>query len=364
MLNKTFSKEYTLFVKGIAIIILCWHHLYWHDVTLPISVSDTSFMDLSTTLTKVCVALFTVLSGYGINESYKRANDKNYLFFVVKHIKNLLINYWWVYIPAFILSFWLHSGGTPVHIYNLGGVNGIRNFLFDFLGIRALIYSPTLNNTWWYMEAVIFFYLLFPLFHFCMKKGAGFLLFISLIPVMFATFGIVWPKLLTTDRELFYIFPFIIGMCLSEYRILNKSVYWGEIYKREMLWGSLTAVVVAMVLRTQVPMVTDVMYALALILFAIAVKSLHLKAIVPIFEILGKYSMDMYLIHSFVYFYFPVCGNALNRVPNVALRFLVFLAVCLILSIMLEWLKVWASNIFGLVRRFVYGKGRNNEKNI
>lgn len=43
MLNKVFSKEYTLFVKGIAIIILCWHHLYWHEVTLPISVSHTSF---------------------------------------------------------------------------------------------------------------------------------------------------------------------------------------------------------------------------------------------------------------------------------------------------------------------------------
>lgn len=346
MLNKTFSKEYTLFVKGIAIVILCWHHLYWHDVSMPISITNTNFIDLSTTLTKVCVALFTILSGYGINESYNRANDKNYLLFAVKHIKKLLVNYWWVYIPAFILSFWLHSGGTPVHIYNLGGVNGIRNFLFDFLGIRALIYSPTLNNTWWYMEAVLFFYLLFPVFHFCMKKCSGVLLFVSSLPVMLATLGIIWPKLLTTDRELFYIFPFVIGMCLSEYRMLNKSVYWVGVYKKEMLWGSLTAVAAAMILRTQVPMLTDVLYALMVILLAIALKSLHIRPVVQTFELLGKYSMDIFLIHSFIYFYFPVCGNALKRVPNMFLRFFVFLTVCLILSIILEWLKGCTIKLF------------------
>lgn len=339
MLNKTFSKEYTLFVKGIAIIILCWHHLYWHEVALPISVLNTSFIDLSTALTKVCVALFTILSGYGINESYKRAKNKNYLLFAVKHVKNLLINYWWVYIPVFILSFWLHGGGTPVRIYNLGGVNGIRNFLFDFLGIRALIYSPTLNNTWWYMEAVIFFYLLFPLFHFVMKKCSGILLFVSSLPVMLVTLGIFWPKLLTTDRELFYIFPFIIGMCLSEYKVLDKSVCWGEAYKKEMLWGSLTAVAAAMILRTQAPMLTDVLYALAIIVLAIALKSLHLKPIHRLFEILGRYSMDIFLIHSFIYFYFPICGNALKRIPNIMLRFLCFLMICFLLAMLLEQVK-------------------------
>ncbi len=346
MLNKVFSKEYTLFVKGIAIIILCWHHLYWHEVTLPISVSHTSFLDLSITLTKVCVALFTVLSGYGMNESYKREKNKNDFLFMVKHINKLFICYWWVYIPAFVFSFWLHRSGTPLQIYNLSGSDGIRNFLFDLFGIRALIYSPTLNNTWWYMEAVIFFYMLFPFFQFCMKKCAGFLLFVSGLPVMFATLGIVWSKLLTTDRELFYMFPFIIGMCLSEYGILNRAVRWGNHYKKELLWGAITGLVTAMILRTQIPMLTDVLYALAIILLAIAVKSLNFKIIESVFEYLGKYSMNIFLIHSFVYFYFPLCEEALKKVPNVILRFLIFMVVCLLLAILLEETKGYVKKLY------------------
>lgn len=146
-----FTKNHTLIIKGMAILILCWHHLYWHGVNLPINIFETEnvnlLSDVLVEITKVCVALFTMLSGYGINTSYNQKKE-NYATFTISHIKKLLINYWWIYIPAFVLSFWLHIGGTPIRIYGLWSLMGVRNFLLDFWGLRAAIYSPTLNNTW------------------------------------------------------------------------------------------------------------------------------------------------------------------------------------------------------------------------
>lgn len=166
-MDGVFSKRHTLVVKGIAVLILCWHHLYWHNVNVPINLQTAEAYDVLVPLTKVCVALFTILSGFGINESFKHS-EHTYIQFSFKHIKKLLFNFWWVYVPVFVLSFWFHSSGTPLKIYSAGTsfLKALWNFFMDFYGIRAFIYSPTLNNTWWYIEAVLVFYICFPVFHF------------------------------------------------------------------------------------------------------------------------------------------------------------------------------------------------------
>jgi len=51
--------------KGIALLLLLWHHLFYQH---------SEFGHLTYTLavlSKVCVALFVILSGYGYSESVK-----------------------------------------------------------------------------------------------------------------------------------------------------------------------------------------------------------------------------------------------------------------------------------------------------
>lgn len=332
----SYTKNHTLCTKGIAVLMLCWHHLFWHNVDLPMDLSNTYYMDVLTVITKVCVATFTILSGYGISESYRRKGGGTFRF-AIQHVWKLLKNFWWVYVPAFVLSFAFHFQGTPLEIYG-GGILGVRNFLLDFFGVRALIYSPTLNNTWWYIEAALVFYMLYPVLLYLVKKLPVILLIVTSIPVILASGGVIWEPLITTDRELFYIMPFVIGMLFSEYHVLNRIVAYSE--KRRWIFaaGAIIFCITSALLRTMAPMITDVIYAISIIFLGIAVCNVAGK-VKNIFAFLGECSMDIYLIHSFIYYYFVPTRELLGGISNYVLRYIVLVLISLALSFVLMQLK-------------------------
>lgn len=84
-----FSKDDTNIVKGIAIIAMIFHHTWKNNPELPIYMLDKP--DIITVLAeaaKICVALLTILSGYGLSESYKKIKNrsvKNDIFFFLQH---------------------------------------------------------------------------------------------------------------------------------------------------------------------------------------------------------------------------------------------------------------------------------------
>ena len=67
-----FSKQDTAVVKGIAALMLVCHHFFMGILPAPIDWANNELWTIAATLSKVCVAIFVILSGYGINESYKK----------------------------------------------------------------------------------------------------------------------------------------------------------------------------------------------------------------------------------------------------------------------------------------------------
>lgn len=331
-----FSKRNTNVIKGIAILILCWHHLFWHNVTVPVDLKTSELMDILVPVTKVCVALFTMLSGYGIYESFKKGKTP-YGKFTFLHVKKLLINYWWIYIPVFILSFWFHRQGTPIQVYGTG-IIGLRNFLLEFLGLRAMIYSPTLNNTWWYMEAAVVFYLFFPLIHKLLNKFPAFLMGISALPVLLASVNIFWSGFITTDREIFYLFDFIVGMELSRRGILNRLVIYCKKNQKEFIGYALVLFAIACVVRTQVSLIWDTAYAFSIIVLGIGIASLE-GILKKALEFLGKHSMNIFLIHSMIYYYFSGTKQLLDSIEVVLFKYVALVFICLGCSVLVEWVK-------------------------
>ena len=62
--------------KGVALMLILWHHLFFR---LP---DEYGFIVYSTALlAKVCVAIFVVLSGYGLSESVKNKNINLFSFY-------------------------------------------------------------------------------------------------------------------------------------------------------------------------------------------------------------------------------------------------------------------------------------------
>ena len=324
-----FDKEYTLFIKGIGILILIFHHLTITNLKLEVVTKG-----IIIALTKVCVALFTILSGYGMTKSYEKNTESN-INFVINHLKKIMINYWWVYIPAFFLSFFLHKAGNPIQIY-CSENNGFLNFLADFLGLRAIFYTPTLNEAWWYIEIVIINYLLFPILYKCMKKFPIITLIISAIPIVLRKLLKDLPLWLTiTDREIYYLLPFLLGIFLADKNILDRITKECKNNRYKILICSIELIIISQFFTLFFRMLGNTLYAFSIILFGIGIKNIN-KYLNYVLETIGKYSMDIFLIHSFYHGYFTVFFNLITKIPTIILKYTYMIFISLGTSFGLE----------------------------
>lgn len=340
----SFTKYYTQYIKGIAVLFLLSHHLFWRKVELPMDYSTATLYDYITVLTKVCVALFTILSGFGMARSWSRYKQKNgdkladSFKFSFLHIKKLLINYWWVYVPAFILSFLFHIEGTPIDIYGRN-IKGVVYFLLDFTGMRALIYSPTLNNTWWYMELIIVCYLLFPMFVKVIESHSYEWLILAIVTGAIALLGTkeITGIEVNTDREVFYFFPFVLGIIIEKRRILDKWIDICSRKKNKFIFFVLGSFVCFTLLRTKISLISDVVYALSLIALGIVMK--EYKICRKLLEFLGTHSMNIFLIHSFIYCYFGITSSVISILNGSLLKYIALVMLSLLGSVIVELLK-------------------------
>jgi len=120
-----FSKDDTYIVKGIAILAMVFHHTFKCNAEIPVYLLDNP--DIVTILAgagKVCVALLTILSGYGLSESYKKVlsrSVKNDIFFFFQHYIQLMSLYW-------VILLW----GYIVTLFQCRPVAGVYGGLFSF----------------------------------------------------------------------------------------------------------------------------------------------------------------------------------------------------------------------------------------
>lgn len=152
-----FSKEDTLCVKAAAIILMLFHHLFAFPDKLTAGATLNSLYTLSDGKTleyilgdfgKLCVALFMMLSGYGIYLSY-RNNSSDISKTIIKRIKNAYIKYWQIFI-IFI---------------PLGAIIGAKNIspLFSDWVKNFFAIDTTFNNEWWFMTIYLMILCFFPL---------------------------------------------------------------------------------------------------------------------------------------------------------------------------------------------------------
>lgn len=335
-----FTKKDTNLIKGLAVIVLCYHHLFWRTMDVPLNLSATSVNQMLTPMTKVCVAIFTILSGYGINESFKRCKNETGKF-VWRHSKKLIVNFWWIYIPVVLLAFPLDVEGTPIDIYGKSA-KGFGAFLLDFMGLRGVAYTASLNNTWWYVETALVLYLVFPILSWFMKKNKLITVIVACLPniIVMIDANILLKYVYYVDRELFYIAPFAIGMYLSEVDLLNKLMTWCKGSKRVILLivaGMLTCGQAVLATQINNPL-TQSFYALSIIACMIAIIQ-----IIPIkykvLEILGIHSMNIFLVHSIVYYYFGITSKIVFMFPTSVLKLAVLVMLSLAISIVIEKVK-------------------------
>lgn len=331
-MDKThFSIQDTYIIKGIAILCLLWHHLFAGVLIPPIIWDTTSKITILATMSKVCVSIFLFLSGYGLSASYTNRKT-NKISFIFRHLKKLMFSFWVIYVLFVPLGFFLDS--NPLIVYG-NSLMGFKNFLLDFFGLSALFSTPTMNQTWWYMETTIVLYTLFPLIYILCKKIPVTTIVVSAIPMFINVY--VHNYSVNNCREIYWVLPFVLGTIFYQKNILNNYI---TLTTKNYIKTKLIIFFILLIatrLRYQLGIIVDPIFAIVIILFAITFFKNNKFINKPLY-VLGKHSANIFMFHSFIYYNFS-WAFWLYEIDNKIFRFIALTVTCLLISTLIEKIK-------------------------
>lgn len=336
-----FDKRQTNIAKGIALLMLLWHHLFfnspeYYDRFISLFYVDgipvESFM---ADFCKICVSVFLFLSGYGLFRSYTTFLTKNKVNkltfksnakYTFRHLIKLLSDYWFIYIVFVPIG--LFFGHSFLHYY---GINPIY-YIADFFGVSYLFfgYLATINLTWWFMSIIIILYLIFPLLYRLHKFSAE-LLFVILLIILFCPF-------IPGFRELkLWICPFVFGMYVSDNNIIeriSKRTY--KSYK--IILFSILSIFLLLYIRINYfdnsPHI-DFLISLFIVLVSFMLFS-RIPILNKVLEELGKYSGQIFMFHTFIFEYY--FRDLIYCFKYSIVIFIVMVVICYLIARLLSWL--------------------------
>ena len=225
---------------------------------------------------------------------------------------------WLLFVPVGIFCF----DRTFESIY---GDNYIPQLIIQFLGLQNFAGFYGINPTWWFMSCIIGLYLLYPYLLKIHDRGYGLLL-------LGGSFIITFISIPYTGGALGYMFPFIVGMYYA------KGVTMPPHSQNMCILGCIIILTTLLRLLSPNPywFALDRFLAFEIVLLFTAIKS-KISLIMTILTFIGSHSMNIFMFHTFIYYYY--FEDFIYYTRNPLLIFLTLLVVCLILSMGIEYLK-------------------------
>ena len=293
-----FTKKHTLICKGIALLLMYFHHLFYNQsvfegfniIWTPISEETAVWIAAKC---KVCVAIFVFLSGYGYAKKYKDIKTIKLKNAVASYLK-LMIGFWIIYILAFSIS--VFSDRTPIDVYGGYGLKFIAKVIIDFMGMSYIFSTATLNGTWWYMSLAIIFIFISPIIIWMInkRKYTGVMVAVILFALAFLPLQYKWRSIL------FYSFTLTIGIMCSKYELferLNKNI------TMEVTTTCVMALAIVISRKFSLFWLWDTVFSV-IVCYLIYKAYFIFKPLEKVLYTIGKYSMNGFLIHSFIYYYY------------------------------------------------------------
>lgn len=210
-----FNKQASLFIKGIAIILMVCHHMWWSKDINDFTGIWYSIAPLLISLGKagkVCVAIFTFISGYGL---YLSLSGNNNYYSILAKIKNVFFHFWITTIPILIILFF--TGLIPFNI-------------MEFLKNITCI-NNSYNGAWWYLQTYIIYLAIYPSILLIMKKKWSAIILCIISMTIFRYISYIFLGKQMPIHYLLYYFPFLIlGTTFCKYKLLEKLTYKKTLY--------------------------------------------------------------------------------------------------------------------------------------
>lgn len=370
-----FTKEHTMQMKGIAIIILLFHHCFlnaqrWATVPYeklattkgwgyyPISFAPFSSHTIQylASFSKICVAMFVFMTGYGMWVSYESQKKKTTMSnYIKKRMVTLMTGFLIIFVVTEILAI---PTGRFIEVYG-HDFRSVVYMIIDALGLAKLLGTPLFCLTWWYMSLAIVLIMIFPFVHSIMGKYQWVVVVASIIVPRACGFG--------QSTDLFrYLLAYTLGMYFAQHdllaRIKEKFMEQNVVGKLLSLIVSLIGLAVIIKCRQNAWIGWKYLdfwdgFAAMYVIVISYIYILNGKWIVKGLGFLGKHSMNIFLIHSF---YRDVFFHEFTYSFYYAwLDYIVLMAISLVTSIVLEWFKklIRYEKFIELVKRLVTKEG-------
>lgn len=327
------DKNYTTQIRGIAISFIMISHLLYFVYLYPNSninfYWEKIIMFFIFTFTNISVGIFFFLSGYGNWFSITNKENKN-LWVINKLLK--------IYIPVGILIILSYISTKFLNLNNL--------FPYWWTPIRNFFYLSTVMWSFWFLKVLAMSYIiLFTVEKYIKKNKSIIISFLFLFYIIFCLYlGI-------ESRWWFTSLCFPAGCLFAEHKnlyikIFSKVKIWLDTFLISLL------ILILFLFKSKI-----IMIFISLLACIIVIKSscfLNFKS--KIFKYMGKYSLELYLIHLTL---IPIIRNLRLQslvISDSILKFLLILSISIIFSPILQNMNNKLLNIFH--------KGFSNAKKI
>lgn len=337
---RKFTVEDTTAIKGIAIILLMFYHCFSSQdrmVGNPVIFLFSKEKEMwLCNAANVCVGMFVILSAYGITMASQKYIDNER--FVAEYYRHRLVSLLKGFYPVAALTLGI-SFCLGIDMGYGSGFCGLVYALVEFLGLAGFFGTHMFCGTWWYISFTILLIFLLPLIHYCDKK-------FGMAGTVGGFFCFVLLTKLPVENMSRWLFAIILGyyaarnQWFGRMERIGKGVTWYQkvlrfcvatlllcllMYLRQSRAGSQE---LSYLTRGIVPLFV-VYYC-----FAYIVK---IPGIKQILYFLGKHSMNIFLIHTFIRWIWLRDFIYSFRYPLVIVTVLLFISV--VLSIAVEALK-------------------------
>lgn len=319
------SKTDTVAIKGIAILLMLWHHLFLNTMAYG------SFTQSLAVVFKVCVALFLFVSGYGLTKQYSQLEKpyvKNTVRLLLRRYVNLFLPYWFCFVLVIVVGNVCGYSFSEAYPANR---NTLKCVLLDLAGQMG--YNSYLNP-WWFNKMIIQLYLIFPiLFLIIRNKYLSWVGLALIIVIQLSAKSISYNVFFIVEGGLI---AFYLGMLCARCRLVpeanNRKKRLLMLFAGLFACIGLSALHLMMVKDTYVAVWFRALMALCII---VVYKSLD-SQLVPVLEFVGKYATTMYLTHML---FIKLIPGMIYGVKYSVLIFMVFVAVCLVAAVLIDALE-------------------------
>lgn len=364
-----FERDDTKAVKGIAILLMLFHHFAAFPDRTPVGFEGFAslwpafvsggYLQAFAISAKICVSLYFFLGGYGLYIRWKSSK-----FSVTGSILDLYKAYWrvfLVFIPICLL-FFARSGDDISVLCTKYAIDNkfslLTIVLSGFIG-----WSSYFNEEWWFLKSYICAIPLGYLFCCGTKKNRNFWL------DLFIVFGIdifirdVFPSVASLEsfsslgtnfyyvsflRGNDFVSAFFAGIVFAKYDAISAA-------KQKLLnlpcstWSCLLGLGILYWCRTFVfDAKADILFC-GLMIPMVCVFFDRFTRIKRIFMYLGKHSTNMWLIHSFYCYYFLEVTQLVYCTRNVWIDFGILVILTLASSIALNGFYKLLGQCFGRI---------------